>query len=65
MGVQVRLPTVILTISPNDVPRSVPVMVTVVPPSVGPLSGEMTSDHWRGPEHWEHREDYSITGDHW
>ena len=24
-----------------------------------------TSDHWRGPEHWEHREDYSITGDHW
>ena len=41
MGVQVRLPTVILTISPNDVPRSVPVMVTVVPPSVGPLSGEI------------------------
>ena len=41
MGVQERLPTVILTISLNaDVPRSVPLMVTVVPPSVGPLSGE-------------------------
>ena len=41
MGVQERLPTVILTISLNDVPRSVPVMVTVVPPSVGPLAGEI------------------------
>jgi len=41
MGVQERLPTVILTISLNDVPRSVPLMVTVVPPSVGPLSGEI------------------------
>ena len=41
MGVQERLPTVILMISLNDVPRSVPLMVTVVPPSVGPLSGEI------------------------
>ena len=31
----------ILMISLNDVPRSLPVMVTVVPPSVGPLSGEI------------------------
>ena len=41
MGAQERLPTVILMISLNDVPRSVPVMVTVVPPSVGPISGEI------------------------
>ena len=39
MGVQDRLPTVILMISLTDVPRSVLLMVTVVTPSKGPLSG--------------------------
>ena len=41
MGVQERLPTVILMISLNDFPSSLPVMFSVVPPSVGPLTGEI------------------------
>ena len=31
----------ILTTSQNDLPRLAPVIISVVPPSVGPLSGEI------------------------